>query len=423
MDYFLFAGYLLLFAWIVTKVKFFSNAGLSRSQVIILFLLKVMAGIFYGWVGVYYGQTMVVDTWGYQYLGLQEYKLLQTDPGQYFANFFNGGSKQELFNFLTAKNSFWNEMKFRAVIKLLSIFNIFSFGNYYINVIFYNFLTLFGPVAIYRVMKDVFPVKKVILISGVFFLPSFLFWASGIHKEGLIFTAIGMIVYSMYSITKTHRFKTRYILFTIFGLFIIAILRNFLFVVIVPALIAWLAAAKYPKFSLQVFSLFYLLFIAFFFTAKNIDPRLDLPRIVVAKQREFLDMSGGSMIPVKELKPNGGSFITSLPNAIDFSILRPHPTDVIHLLSLMATVETDLLLIFFALFLFFRKKERYNRPFIYFCLFFSFTTLLSIGYTVNFIGAIVRYRSIILPLLITPMFAKTDFNRISALFKKNAPSK
>jgi hypothetical protein len=36
-----------------------------------------------------------------------------------------------------------------------------------------------------------------------------------------------------------------------------------------------------------------------------------------------------------------------------------------------------------------------------------------IGYSVNSLGAIVRYRSLMLPLLLTPLLATTDWKRIA----------
>ena len=35
-----------------------------------------------------------------------------------------------------------------------------------------------------------------------------------------------------------------------------------------------------------------------------------------------------------------------------------------------------------------------------------------IGYTVNILGAIVRYRSIVLPLLVAPLMAQIDWKRL-----------
>jgi len=92
---------------------------------------------------------------------------------------------------------------------------------------------------------------------------------------------------------------------------------------------------------------------------------------------------------------------------------------------LAAAAETDLILLLFILFIFFRIPLKQNREFVYFCVFFSFIFLLSVGYTVTFIGAIVRYRSIIFPFLLTPMIALTDWAKIArTLFKsRNQVSK
>jgi hypothetical protein len=89
LEYLLFVAYLILFAWLVTKVKFFSRSGLSEPQLIIVFLLKVMAGIFYGWIGLYYGNlAQMVDTWAFHYGGVHEYHVLYSNPHDYFLNLF-----------------------------------------------------------------------------------------------------------------------------------------------------------------------------------------------------------------------------------------------------------------------------------------------------------------------------------------------
>ena len=156
MEYLLFTGYLILFAWLVTKVKFFTLSGLTKPQLVIFFLLKVIAGIFYGWIGVYYGGlAQMLDTWGFHTNSIAEYKLLFSNPGEYFTNLFHNPYQGGVEKFLGIKDSYWNDAKGNFFIKFLSVFNIFSQGYYYINVIFYSFVTLFGPIALYRVMKDV----------------------------------------------------------------------------------------------------------------------------------------------------------------------------------------------------------------------------------------------------------------------------
>ena len=423
MEYILFAVYLILFAWLATKTKFFIRSGLSKPQLVIIFLLKVMAGIFYGWVGVYYGNhAQMVDTWSYHYSSIQEYKLLFQNPSEYMVNLFRDPYSNGIFKFFSTDESYWNDLKGNSFIKILSIFNIFSFGNYYTNVIFYSFISMFGPIAIYRVMNDVYPGKKWQLVVSVFLIPSFLYWTSGLHKEGLIFLGFSLVIFNLYFGLKKQKFSVTNVFFACLGLLIVLVFRNFLIIILIPALIAWLLAFKLFKKPLLVFGICYVFFVIFFFTAKYISIGLNFPEVVVTKQKEFVSLHGNSSVPMRRLEPSFSSFVSNMPQTLSLSIIRPYPSDVRHILSLAAATETNLLLLLFVLFLLFRtKKTRQIQSviFIYFCLFLSFSVLITIGYSVNNIGAIVRYRSIILPFLLTPLFCRLDWQRIASLFSNN----
>jgi hypothetical protein len=382
-----------------------------------------MAGIFYGWIGVYYGNmAQMIDTWAYHYESLQQYELLKNDPWNFFASLFRTTYEGGYSNFLGTHNSWWNDVKASFLVKTMAIFNLFSFGNYYVNVIFISFLTLFGPVAIYRVMRDVFPSKKLPVLFSTFLIPSFLYWTSGLHKEGIIFTAVAVIVYHFYFGLKERRFPLYRIMCIIFGFLLILILRNFLIFILIPSLTAWFLCGRFQIKPGFTFGLVFLFSILLFFTAGYINPVLDFPAATVQKQHEFLKLSGGSTVPVNELKPTAGSFAKNAPEALSLSVLRPYPSDVRHLLSLVAAVEINLLLLIFIIFLFCRKNGAPLNPFVFFCIFFSFSVLIMIGYTVNNLGAIARYRSIVLPLLMIPIAARIDWTRVSQFMGFNIPN-
>ncbi|HEX7847926.1 MAG TPA: hypothetical protein VF476_19130 [Chitinophagaceae bacterium] len=415
MEYLLFVAYLVLFAWLVTRTRFFRTSGLSQPQLVILFLLKVMAGIFYGWIGLYYGGlAQMADTWGFHTSSVNEYHLLQTDPGEYFTNLFHNPYEDGLSKFLTAEGSYWNDLKGNAFIKILSIFNIFSFGHYYVNIIFYSFITLYGPMAIFKVMSDVFPTKKLSVVLATFMVPSFVYWTSGIHKDGLIFLGIGLVIYHLYFGWKENKYGIKRIAGILVGLLLLLLLRNFLLVIIIPAIVAWLIANRWAQKGLTVFASLYLLFIILFFTARYINPQFDFPQAVVNKQQEFIKLEGGSTIPIRQLEPTAISFLKTMPQAFTLSTIRPYPGDVKHILSLAAATEINALLLLFLLFIFTRSNGLQSKNFIYFCLFFAFSWLLAIGFSVNNLGAIVRYRSVIIPLLVVPMVAQTDWKRVSS---------
>ncbi len=419
----MFAGYLILFSWLVTKVKFFTNAGLTKPQLVIVFLLKVMAGIIYGWIGVYYGEmAKMVDTWAYHYQSLSEYNLLKSDPIRFFTSVFHNPYPDGYTRFLS-EQSWWNDLKGNLFIKFLALLDLFTFGHYYINVVVFSFLSLFGPVAIYRVMQDVFPAKKLAVLLATFLIPSFIYWMSGLHKDGLIFLGIALLCYHIYFGFREKKFSFGRIAIIFFSLTLVIGLRNFFLVPLVPALVAWVLAEKTRYRPIYVFSAVYLLFIVLFFSAKYIHPRLDLPAAVAEKQQAFLSLGGSSSVHMRELEPTFTGFLSNFPQAISLSALRPSPTDVKHLLSLAASLEINFLLLLFLVFLFWKKNGTTTRGFLLFCIFFGFSLLLMIGYTVPNIGAVVRYRSIVLPFLIVPVVAQIDWRRIGKTFFQDIEKK
>ncbi len=384
-----------------------------------------MAGIFYGWIGIYYGGlAQMQDTWAYHFESIQEYHLLFNNPHDYFTNLFIDPYNTGVSGFFAGSDSYWNDLKGSVFIKVLSVFNILSFGHYYINIIFYSFITLYGPLAIYRVMTDVFPGKKLTILLASILIPSFIYWSSGLHKEGLIFTGISLVIYAIYFGTKERKFGIRRLVSFLIGLLLLLALRNFIIVIIIPAIIAWLVANRKPKYGLKIFASFYILYIILFFTIRYISPQLDLPQAVVNKQQEFIEIKGGnSTIPTKKLQPNAISFLINTPQAINLSVLRPNPGDVRHILTLAAALEIGALLILFVLFLFWRTNGIGSKNLVYFCLFFSFSLLLAIGFSVNNLGAIVRYRSVVIPLLVIPMVAQIDWKRLADVLSFNIKNK
>jgi hypothetical protein len=421
LEYLLFVAYLILFAWLVTQTRFFINTGLSKHQLVIIFLLKVIAGIFYGWMGIYYADlAQMLDTWAYHRNGLLEYQLLSTNPEEYFTNLFNNPYPGGWGNFFASSNSYWNDLKGNIFNKTLSVFDIFSFGNYYINVIFFTYIAFFGVTAAYRVMKEVFPDKKWLVFLGVFFVPSFFYWSSGINKEGLIFLGLALIIFQIYFGNKENRWGVKRWTGLFLGFFLLLVLRNFLLVIMVPAVTAWALANKWPRYGAACFTGVYSFFIILFFTLRYINPQLDFPQAVVDKQQSFVQIVGNSSIPIKELKPTVISFVKTIPQAITLSALRPYPKDIRHLLSLAAAIEIALIVSLFVLLLFFRKRKAgTSSNTLWFYGFLSFSLFLAIGFSVNNLGAIVRYRSIILPFLVTSIVASIDWEKVRKIVFSN----
>ncbi|HEX8462250.1 MAG TPA: hypothetical protein VF623_12505, partial [Segetibacter sp.] len=250
------------------------------------------------------------------------------------------------------------------------------------------------------------------IIAGVFLLPSTLFWCSGIHKDGLILSAIGIVIYC-FNKGINKRFTPVKVAVIALSLVLIFSLRNYIAIIILPALFCWyLTVKEKPAIKPAIFMLVFWFGAIAFFSAKYISPKLDFPAYVVEKQSEFAKLEGTSSVKTGELRPDFAGFVRYFPDAIDMAFLRPHLTEAKNFSYIPAALE-NLFFIIIVVFVVFKGRKKWDNPVILFCLTLSIFILLIAGYTITLSGAIVRYRSITLPFLITPLLCLIDFKKTS----------
>jgi hypothetical protein len=416
LSFLLFFIYLVLLCWLLTKIKFITRSGLGHRTIIILFLLRIIAGLANAWINLnYYSGS---DSAVFHQESIVEYHLLFNNPKEYVLNIFHSNSEASYTRFFDVTDSFWNRLRTNIIIKILSIFNIFSNCNYYINTLFYNFLVFFGSISLYKIFTQIFHSRKRVVIITVFLLPSCLYFTSGLHREGLIFLALGIMCFNMFQSFRKGLTLSRCI-YILCSVALIFLLRNFIFIALLPALTGWIITSKRQKFIFPIFATVYVCFTLIFFSLKFIHPKLDLPQYVSSRQLAFIELSNhaSSAVNINPLFPNFRSFLNNAPQALNHVLMRPYITERATLFYMPLAIEIllyELLLLTYFIFPF--KMPTYD-GFIYFGLFFSMSVLLLVGYTIPILGAIVRYRSICFPFLLTPIACLIDAKKIKTRIK------
>jgi hypothetical protein len=398
--------YVVFFNWLVTCIPFIKNTGLPAGWITFLFSLKIIAGLFYAWFYLQPSYYATSDTWHYYEASKQETDWLLKEPLAFFKDLFTYGYHNS-GNLFIGENSYWNDLKSNIVIKLLAIFNVFTFKNYFADIIFFNFLFFFGPVALYRLIQKLFPANKILLVGFIFLIPSFLFWCSGIHKDGLIFLSLALIAFHFQHQLEHKKINIQSFLFILFFIATLFALRNFMTFLLIPSLLVWWLCCRYPAKAKLIIGITYGAGLILFFLSGKISPQTDLPGYIIEKQVEFKKLSGNSEINVPMLEHNFSSFLEFFPSAIDIAVFRPHVTEIKNISYAPAVLEILFLWGIMLFSLVYRKQTKNSdtqKAFIIFCICFSVSFLLIAGYTITFSGAIVRYRSVILPLLFLPIF-------------------
>lgn len=417
MNYLLFAVYLVALCWLLLRIPFVKRSGIDNRILVGLFLLKIAAGIAIGWLSLhFYGPGN--DYWDVNREAWNEYQLMITDPARYLTNLFTSGYADGYSGLFNSYNSYWNDLRGNIIIKLVSVFNIFSRGDYYINSLFFNFFVFFGHILLYRLFIKLYPGNKIPVIIGCFLLPSMLYFSSGIHKDGLVFLMLSLFIYILFQYLQQNRVTAKRVLLAGISLLLLFGIRNYILLALIPAVIAWSITVKTKAPALITVAMVYLLTGILFFTVGLVFKKINPPEIVTHKQAEYLRLQrSDTQIELSTLQPNFSSFAANAPQALNHILVRPYLWELPSRSLLPLNIELAVYHVLLLLFLFFRKKEpdfSYS-PFILFILFFTLTLFLLIGYIVPNLGSIVRYRSLYLPLIITPLLCSINWGKLKVI--------
>lgn len=386
----LFIVYTVLFCWLIHRMAFFRIEGLSSRLLILLFLYRIAIAMAGCYVSLHVFE--VSDSVVFHHLGLEEFKLLLHSPGEYLVNIFQDPYHQHYAGVFDISHSYWNNLRTNLLAKILSLFDLFSLGSFYVNTLLFNFLVFFGVVALYKAFNHFFPNRRKLLILFIFLFPTTVYFTAAIHKDGLIFMALGVIIYQTYRIFYTYQ-KGWHFLWLMLMALLIFLMRNFVFMALIPGMAAWLISKKEPKYSAVAYSVIFAACILIFFVSANLFPSsLNFPQIVAERQHAFIGLGGDSFLKSPMLQPDFMSFARFFPIALDHIFLRPYVTDFTLLKYIPFIFETLFLLLLFLAWVIFPKKIE-NKPVFYFFFFFSVSILLAIGYTIPNLGALVRYKS------------------------------
>jgi hypothetical protein len=422
--------YLAFFLWLIGKLNYFRTAGFSALSLQLAFLIKAFCGlVIYLIYTYYYPVRMEADTFKYFDDSKYLYNALWEHPLDYFKMLFGINCENDYFLkhyysdmynwYRSYDNGLLNDN--RLVIRLNAFVRLFSFGNYHVHSLFFNFLTFIGSYSLARLFL-VFSKSKWKTYLVVFLIPSFVFWSAGILKESILIFALGSFTWNVYKIISgSHKISTYFwILFLIPILFV---MKFYVFVALIPAILAWWISQKTKRtIIIHLFTIVACLLAAL--GIGTIFPSYNFLVIMAAKQGDFINLANflnvNSSIYMDYLEPNLWSFIEASPKAFINTLTRPWPTELKGILFYPPLFEN--LFIIFILFVgwFYRKKVNPQQwKFIVFCLTFSILLFVIIGLTTPIIGAIVRYKIPAMPFLIIVALLFFDGSKLPFSIRSN----
>ncbi len=407
MTYFLFLFYLFCGTFLlhlIIRRKIFPFTIYHTMSVV---FFKIFMGCLYGWVFLhYYGGD---DTWNFFNESKDETTLLLQHPLRFFREF------SPAYSLEITGNHGWEAMIFYInhferwfMIKGLAVLNLLSGKNYYIDVLWFDFLTIPGALLLFKIMAREFPLRSGVHFILIFFIPSVIFWCSGIRAEALLFLSMTLMIYNSQAYARKPAVKN--VAGILAGFAGLLLIRYQFLAVFLPAWIAYGISLGKKETKSVFFNRIYLAGILIFGASLFMPPAYQLSRPLQNTQESFLLLHGNTRYALDTLKPGPASFLKILPQAVANSFLRPWPWEGKNLLQSVSSVEILLLIAGFIYFMADpRRKAQVSHPLYWLFLFYGISQFLLIGYTTPFPGAIVRYRTIPFLMLLLFLYSGNPF--------------
>lgn len=395
--------YITIFSYFTYSFNFYKLNTISKSKLIALLNIKFFAAILY----LYFSKHYIVggDIFHYYKDSLIIFNELKAGNILNYMNLTFGLNNVAISeNIAPAINQmgFWFDTPSYFMVRLNSIFNLFSLGkSIYVNALFFGFISFNACIILAKLFQELFNYEKNWISYFIFLTPSLLYWTSGMHKESISTLLISLLLYSYFKIIKKPRI-TFFVLF-ITSIFFLVFTRVFIIILFIPPLLSyiiWHFRQKIrPIIITGIVSIITLL-------ATYILPQIlntsNLVDIIIEKKNLYEALGvGNTAITLGEYQQSYWGIFTKIPQAIFNGLVRPHFLDVDSFFLLLACVESFIISILFISSLFYIKNlKTKERAIVIVFIFFGVSYLTLAGLIVPNLGAILRYRSVSLFILV-----------------------
>lgn len=380
--------YLIIFTYFLCQILKTKYKYLNKIWIVLPFFLKIFFGVLYG---KYFSPGG--DTWNYFNNGITliNNKLSWNSIIKYIND-----DKVRNFNILSSA-SYFNYYRYKVMDLLSAVISLTTGGNYYTNIIIYNWLTILGIFKIFDFIKVANPSHTKILYWIIFYYPPFLFWTSGYHRDGLCISFLGFALTNFRDFLDKKESKS-FIYFSLFTL-MLCFLRSYMGISLLIGATLWGISKIYPKYSpIILFRTGFFLTICLFFSSALLPKEINLPYHLASKQYAFFSLQGNSRMPLDSIKLNPLSYIKASSQAIQHLLIAPSPfhayKNYIYIIPLLQNILFLCLIILLIVY----QSEKQAQPVLKkpennILILLVVINYLIIGLTVPFLGAILRYKS------------------------------
>jgi len=412
--------YFIIFVFILQIVSLKENKE-NRRLFFYAGIAKLIASIFFGLIYFFVygsGDTSLYFSYG----KIINISFFEEGPLFFLKIMFSNGEFDPDTNKITRYMEWYSDSSSFLIVKIVAVLCFFTFQTYMPIAMIFSLFSFWGLWLFFLIMANENPTLKKYIWFGIFFLPSTLFWSSGILKDGIVLSCLCLAYYGFYKIFYKGIFRLIYFIYMFLGAYLVLYIKSYVLICFLPLFIFPFVhrQLKSPKRSI----LFKLLVIVFFvsgttygfynlfYSEKWKNEFKELSESIAATANYIYYMSeitGGSAYSLGKLDGSIESVISKAHLAVFTTLYRPFIWESKNMTMFLSAVESSYLLLV-TLYLIIAGNKKFILYKFKTDAFFSSTVICTVIFgtlvgvsSYNF-GTLVRYKIPLLPFFISMLF-------------------
>lgn len=408
-------------------IRPFVTTPITRPYFIPALSVRIFGALALGFVYQFYysgGDTFNYHTHGSRII----WEAIMNHPDQGFGLLFNPGDGLSAYRY-SSKILFFGDPNSYFVVQIAALFDLITFSTYSATATLFAILSFIGSWLMFNVFVKYSANLRRWFAIATLFIPSVIFWGSGILKDSVVLSCLGILTYGIMKIFIERQFKLLLILGSIVATLIIYKVKIYVLLCFFPAALLWIYSTEFSRIRSLVLRILILPFVialavgsAYFAVVKvsEDDKRYSLNNISRTARITAYDIgfytgkNAGSGYSLGELDDSFGSMIKLAPAAINVSLFRPYLWEVQNPLMLLSSLESTFLLLL-TLWVLVRKRQYFFRalvnPLVLFCFTFSIAFAFAVGVSTFNFGTLARYKIPLLPFYLLSLILIAAFER------------
>ncbi len=312
---------------------------------------------------------------------------------------------------------YWNDPQSFFVIRIAAILDLLTFSSYSGTAVLFAVIAFTGAWMLFLTFYRLYPDSHRWIAFSSLFIPSVVFWGSGIFKDTITLAALGMATFGFYRLVFLQRIRVGTVILVLAAFWVIFSIKKYILLCFLPALFFWVVITYLSRIRLVMLRLIVtpvaILIAAFLSYYAIVEVGEDDKRYRVSNLAETARITAydirygwgartgeGSGYTLGTLDGSWESMLRMAPQAINISLYRPYLWEVDNPLMLFSALES-LALLLLTIYLLWKVRGRIFRyvlrPDVLFCLSFALVFAFAVGVSTFNFGTLSRYKIPMMP--------------------------